>query len=448
MRGPGRPRPRSEADINALEARRQAVDLIAQVLRRRRPFDEAFAASARDGKLASLPERDRALVRAIAATALRRLGQIERHTARYLPKPLPKRSGKAREILLVGAAQVLFMRIPPHAAVDTAVAIARADREARHFAGLINAVLRRIGEAGLDAREEQETVPLNTPAWLMRRWTEAYGEAAARKIAEAHAEEPPLDLSVKDNPQAWAERLGGMALPTGTVRIAAPRGRIEDLPGYGEGGWWVQDAAAALPARLLGDVRGLKVADLCAAPGGKTAQLALAGALVTAVDRSAQRLERLQENLSRLALRADPVVADATEFAAAQPFDAVLLDAPCSATGIIRRNPDIPYLKTEADIAALAEVQKRMLDHAAGLVRPGGLIVYCTCSLEPEEGEDQIRALLARDQRLARVPIEPAEVGGAGHLINRDGDLRTLPFHALGAAKGLDGFFAGRLRRR
>lgn len=420
---------------------------MARVLRHRQPFDEAFAASAREGRPAGLPERDRALVRAIVATALRRFGQIERLIARYVPKPLPNRSGKAREILLVGAAQALFMRVPPHAAVDTAVEIARDDREARHFAGLINAVLRRIAEAGLDAGAERETLPLNTPAWLWRRWSEAYGEAAARQIAEAHAEEPPLDLSVKNDPQGWTDRLGGMALPTATVRIASPKGRIEELPGYRDGGWWVQDAAAALPARLLGDVRGLKVADLCAAPGGKTAQLAAAGALVTAVDRSAARLERLKENLARLALKADLVVADAAEFAAARPFDAVLLDAPCSATGIVRRNPDIPHLKTEADVAALAEVQKPMLDNAVRLVRPGGLIVYCTCSLEPEEGEGQAGALLARDPSLTRVPIEPAEVGGAGHLINLNGDLRTLPFHALGPAKGLDGFFAARLRR-
>src|SRR5208282_1763435 len=213
-------------------------------------------------------------------------------------------------------------------------------------------------------------------------------------IAAAHLEEPALDLSVKADTEGWAVRLGGAALPWGTVRLAH-KGRIEDIEGYGEGAWWVQDAAAALPVLLLGDVRGLRVADLCAAPGGKTLELAVRGAHVTAVDLSASRLRRLQENLERLNLTAEVIKADAGVWSAPEPFDAVLLDAPCSATGTIRRNPDIPYLKAESDIAALSAVQARLLERAPSLLRPGGRLVYSTCSLEAEEGEARIARLLA-----------------------------------------------------
>ena len=434
-------------DPAAVETRRQAVRLISQVLRRHEPLDEAFGHSARQGELARLSERDRAFVRAATATALRRLGQIEHLLGGLLATPLPAKSGSAREILIVAAAQILFMRVPAHAAIDTAVEMARNDRGARHFAGLVNAVLRRLSEAGLDAETDRATLHLNTPAWLWRRWCAHYGEDIACAIADRHTKDPPLDITVKANPQDWAETLGGVVLPTGTVRIASPRGRIEDLPGYASGDWWVQDAAAALPALLIGDLAGLRVLDLCAAPGGKTAQLAAAGASVTALDQSPARLERLQENLARLRLHADIVVADAAAYKAPEAYDAVLLDAPCTATGIVRRNPDIPHLKSESDLTRLPPLQARMLDNAVSLVKPGGLVVYCTCSLEPEEGDHQIERLLERSPDLARVPIEPAEVGGADHLISAAGDLRTLPAHDLGAAGGLDGFFAARLRR-
>jgi 16S rRNA (cytosine967-C5)-methyltransferase len=436
-----KPRARSTSDLAAIETRRQAVSLIAGVLRRGEPLDEAFARSAGHGDLARVPERDRAFVRALAATGLRRLGQIEHLLARFLARPLPAKSGNAREILIIAAAQVLFMRVPAHAAIDIAVELARKGRDARHFTGLINAVLRRLSEAGLDAETDRATLHLNTPPWLWRRWCDHYNEEVAREIAARHAEDPPLDITVKSDGQGWAAVLGGDVLPTGTIRIASPKGRIEEMPGYGSGDWWVQDAAAALPARLLGDVAGLRILDLCAAPGGKTAQLAAARARVTALDQSETRLERLKVNLARLHLAADIVVADAARFQSPEPFDAVLLDAPCTATGIVRRNPDIPWLKAQADLARLPPLQAAMLDNALALVRPGGLVVYCTCSLEPEEGVGQIAGLLDRNPGVTRVPIDPPEIGGAGHLITPEGDLRTLPSH------GLDGFFAARLRR-
>jgi 16S rRNA (cytosine967-C5)-methyltransferase len=291
-------------------------------------------------------------------------------------------------------------------------------------------------------------VPLDTPDWLFARWQRTFGEATARAIAIAHGHEPPLDLTVKSDAESWAQRLRGRAMPTGTVRTATG-GLISLLPGYHEGAWWVQDAAAALPARLFGDVAGKSVADLCAAPGGKTAQLACAGARVTAVDRSANRLVRVRENLTRLGLHAEMIAADATEWQAG-PFDAVLVDAPCSSTGTIRRHPDVAYLKSETDLAQLTGLQRRLLDRAVALTKPGGTIVYCVCSLEPEESEQQIEALLAREPTVRRKPINEDEVPGAPDFLNTDGELRTLPNawpDSDPRMSGLDGFFAARLER-
>ena len=430
----------SHTEISGLQARQLASYLLKAVLRDRQPFDEAFAASSAKTAFAGLAFRDRAFARAIAATALRRLGEIEDMLGHFLERPLPQDAFEARFILIAGAVQLVFMEVAPHAAIGLAVEQTKATRAARHFSGLINAVLRRLSENKVKILAEQNAGKLNAPEWLWRRWVRHYGEETAGKIAAAHLEEPPLDLSVKAHAAAWAESLSGSVLPWGTVRISV-KGRIEDIEGYDDGAWWVQDAAAALPALLLGDVRGLRVADLCAAPGGKTAQLAARGAHVTAVDISASRLRRLRENLTRLDLKAETVQANASEWTPPEPFDAVLLDAPCSATGTIRRNPDIPYLKSEADIKALAAVQARLLKHALTLVKPGGQLVCATCSLEPEEGEEQIRALLTQRTEIALLPIRPDELGIPPEAITAQGMLRTLPFHA----GGMDGFFAARL---
>jgi 16S rRNA (cytosine967-C5)-methyltransferase len=299
---------------------------------------------------------------------------------------------------------------------------------------------------------------LDTPDWLLARWVKSYGRETAHAIAVANGREGALDLSVKRDPEHWASVLGGRVLPTGSVRVPA-HGPVASLPGYDDGAWWVQDAAAALPAKFLGDVSGRSVADLCAAPGGKTAQLAAAGANVTAVDRSPARLERLRQNLTRLDLAAETVVADVAEWQGG-PFDGVLLDAPCSSTGTIRRHPDIPWVKREADIAALAALQRRLIAQAAELTKPGGMLVYCTCSLEPEEGVDVVRNLLSNNSNLRRRPIAAAEIHAieslepenleVGQWLTSDGDLRTLPFH-LGdpdsRMAGLDGFYVARLQR-
>jgi 16S rRNA (cytosine967-C5)-methyltransferase len=439
------PAARSE-DAPGLAARVAAADILDGVLRRRRPLDEQLDDAHADTAFAALPERDRALTRALAATVLRRLGSLRHLIGLFVEQGLPKDAPRVETALLLGAAQILFLKVPDHAAVDLSVRLARADRTAIHFSGLVNAVLRRVTREGAERLASLDPVVLDTPDWLMTRWIEAYGEETARAIAAAHAREPALDLTVKGDPAGWAEKLDGRVLPTGSVRTLA-HGTVSALPGYADGAWWVQDAAAALPARLLGAVDGLRVADLCAAPGGKTAQLAAAGARVTAVDRAPKRLRHVGENLARLSLAADLVCADAATWDA-EPFDAVLLDAPCSSTGTIRRHPDIPWLKQPADIAKLAALQSRLLDRAVTLTRPGGILVYCTCSLEPEEGETIVAGLLAREPGVRRLPLTAADLFGHDEFITADGDLRTLPCQLPDADaqfSGLDGFYAARL---
>jgi 16S rRNA (cytosine967-C5)-methyltransferase len=428
-----------------LAARRIAAEIIEGVLQRGRPLDEQLESHP---GLPALADRDRALVRRLVTTVLRRLGSLRHLIGIFLQQGLPANAPRVETALLIGAAQILWLDVPDHAAVDLSVRLVRADRRAMHFTGLLNAVLRRIAREGAQRLAAIDAAALDTPAWLMARWTLAYGADTARDIAHAHGQEPALDLTVKGEAEVWAARFEGRVLPTGSVRTAA-HGRVSDLPGYAEGAWWVQDAAAALPARLLGDVGGQRVADLCAAPGGKTAQLAHSGAHVTAVDRSENRLQRLRDNLTRLSLQAETVAADASEWTAA-PFDAVLLDAPCTSTGTIRRHPDVPWVKREADIGTLASLQRRLLDHAVTLVKPGGMLVYCVCSLEPEESVDQITALLQRRPGLQRHNISAVEIGGLTEVLTSAGDLRTLPCHLRDANPrlgGMDGFYAARLRR-
>src|SRR5262249_40249093 len=335
-----------------------------------------------------------------------------------------------------------------HAAVDLAVRLVRADRRAARYAGLVNAVLRRVACEGAQFLAAVDTVALDTPQWLMARWVKTYGAETARAIAVANGTEPALDLTARNDPEHWASAFGGRVLPTGSVR-AIVHGPISQLPGYHEGAWWVQDATAALPAKLFGDLRGRTVADLCAAPGGKTAQLAAAGATVIAVDRAPGRLERLRGNLERLHLTAETVAADITQWRAA-PFDAVPPAAPCPSTGTIRRHPDIPWLKRAADIAALSALQRRLAAQASELTKPGGTLIYCTCSLEPEEGVEIIGDLLDHNPSLRRQPISADEVHRRSEGLTPEGDLRTPPCHPpdpdsrLG---GLDGFYAARLQR-
>ncbi len=436
----------SAARTAGLPARRLAADIVDAVLRRRQSLDDALAAET--AAFEGMDERDRALVRMLATTTLRRLGTLRYLLSRHLERALPSNALRTETALLIGSAQILFLDVPDHAAVDLSVRLVQEQRHTARFAGLVNAVLRKIAREGRSALATLDAVALDTPEWLLARWTRHYGGETARAIAAANAQEPAIDITVKADPEGWAAKLDGRVLATGSVRVTS-RGRVSALPGYADGGWWVQDAAAALPARLLGDVSGRRVADLCAAPGGKAAQLAHAGADLVAVDRSAARIKRLAENFARLRIDAELVTADATEWNGG-PFDAILLDAPCTATGTIRRHPDIPWTRSEADLVKLSALQQRLLTHAVSMLKPGGVLVYCTCSLEPEEGERVVGDLLHGSESLRRVPVAAGEVFGQSEFVTAQGDLRTLPCHWSGAdsrSSGLDGFYAARLTR-
>lgn len=439
------------SEVPGLAARRIAADVIDGVLHKHRTLDDQLDGTGAHPGLKHLADRDRALMRRLVATTLRRLGTLGHLLSRLLDRGIPTDAPRAQSALLIGAAQILWMDVPDHAAVDLSVRLVQADRRAAKYAGLVNAVLRRCAREGQVIVDEVNGQPLDLAPWLLQRWIAHYGEATARDIVTALSHEPSLDLTVKSEPGQWATRLHGEVLPTGTVRTLL-HGSITVLPGFAEGQWWVQDAAAALPARLFGDVAGKRVADICAAPGGKSAQLAHAGAAVTAVDRSPGRLARLKDNMTRLQLEVDTVVADAADWQpAAAGFDAILVDAPCTSTGTIRRHPDVGWLRQEPEVAALSGLQKRLVQKAVSLLRPGGMLVYCTCSLEPEEGEQVVETLLAGDSELRRVPVTAAEVAGLSEILTSAGDLRTLPCHLphqdarLG---GLDGFYAARLERR
>jgi len=425
----------------AVTAREAALTLVDAVLRRKQPLDDAMASH--EG-LASLDPRDRAFARLMVATVLRRLPQLDALIDRCLEKPLPERAAVVRDLLRLGAAQLLFIGTPAHAAVDETVAMVGASAHPR-LKGLANAVLRRLAREGAGWAGEQDADRLNTPDWLWDDWVAGFGEDTTRSIAAAHLAEPPLDLTVRGDPDAWARRLDAEALPTGSLRRPLA-GDVAALPGYAEGAWWVQDAAAALPARLLGEVAGQRVADLCAAPGGKSAQLAAAGATVIAVDRSAPRMARLQANLARLDLAADCVVADATRWRPDAPLDAVLVDAPCSATGTARRHPDIPRLKGPKDVARLARLQDRLLAAASDMLAPGGRLVFCTCSLQDAEGPDRVAAVLAGGAPFVPDPVRAGEIAGADGFLTPEGAVRTTPADWPDRG-GLDGFYAARLVR-
>jgi len=440
-----RPFTKSEDETPGLTARRFAADALLAILHGRRALEDVFEHGETGVQFRALDERDRALARMIVATALRRAGSLQAVLERFLSEGWPE-DVRVHAILLSAAAQILILEVADHATVDLSVDLAKEIRNKR-YAGLVNAVLRRTiaeGPAILASLEPEA----DTAEWMRGRWRAAYGDEGLRDICLAHRIEPALDITTKGDPAALAETLHGLVLPTGTVRVTG-KGIVARLPGYDEGEWWVQDAAAAIPAKLLGDIRGKRVADLCAAPGGKTLQLVHAGAKVTAVDRSAPRLKRLKQNLERTKLEAEVVIADAASWQA-EPFDAILLDAPCSATGTIRRHPDILWQKQPEDLEQVTKLQARLLDHAVTLLKPGGLLVYSTCSLEPEEGEMQIEALLSRNENLERVPVELDEAADS-RAVTADGDLRTLPFylpHSDPRLSGCDGFFASRLRRK
>ena len=428
----------------AVASRRVALNAL-QHIEKGAMLAEVFTAEGAEPALAKLPERDRAFVRRIVTTTLRHRGEIDAIIKRCLDRPLPKTAERRHNILRLGIAQLLFADIAPHAAVDTTV---RLEGTAR-LRGFINAVLRRVVREAKALLAEIDRPRANTSEWLWRSWCAAYGEETAHAIATAHLDNPPLDLTLKDRSPAsienWARRLGATVMPWGSLRLP-DASAISLLPGYDEGAWWVQDAGAALPVEMLGNLEGLEVYDLCAAPGGKTAQLAARGAKVVAIDRSPARIKRLEANLTRLSLKATTVCTEVSEWAAGleRGAAAIFLDAPCTATGTLRRHPDVALHRLPADVSELAVVQDRLLDDAVRMLKPGGLLVYSTCSLQPEEGPLRIEAALKRNAGLRRAPITPAEVFGQSPFVTARGDLRTLPCH-LSDRGGIDGFYACRL---
>ena len=428
------------ADIagSGLPARRAALALVEAALSRRGGFEEAM----NQPPYSRLTGPDRSFARMLASTMLRGLGQIDALLDRRLKDAPPP---QARALLRLGAAQILFGLAPAFAAVSTTLTLAEESTSTQRFKGLMNAILRGLDRDGGASLLTVLDPSVNVPAWLLARWRAAHGEAACAALCRRTPKNP-------EDADAIADALEGVLLPSGSIRTSR-RGDVAEFPGYDEGVWWVQDAAAAIPARLL-DIRpGQTALDMCAAPGGKTLQLAAAGARVTALDRSPKRLARVSENLARTGLDADLVTGDAGAFDGAmadgttRTFDAVLLDAPCSATGTFRRHPDVLWGARPADIAKLAGVQARMLDAAARLTHPGSLLVYSVCSLEPEEGEAQAAGFLTRHTGFERLPIKPGAYGLPSDAINAEGDLRLLPGAAVPEG-GQDGFFAARFIRR
>ena len=446
--GPKQPR-------EGLKTRIAASEVVYQVLFRQIYLDEALANVIAHYELGP---RERGLVRAIVTITLRRLGQIKSLLDKHMKRKLPNKFGLAASILYTSAGQILFMNVPDHAAIDLGVGQMRRNKKFNHIAGMSNAVLRKV----MADKDEVLAMPdegphgtgrANAAKWLWQIWAKDFGKPVADQIAGAHLNEPSLDITAKR--AGFAFEMGDV-LPLGSVRMPEKIGRVEDIKGFETGDWWVQDFAASLPAKILakGLAKGLdesansKVLDLCAAPGGKTMQLASMGNDVTALDVSENRLERVSENLERVGLNAEIICADALEWTPEQVFDGILLDAPCSATGTIRRHPDAQYLKKSSDIDALVKLQAELLSRAASFVKAGGVLLYCTCSLQKREGELQVAKFLDENENFERLPVGADELDGLDHLINDEGDVRTLPFYQVGESYGMDGFFISRLRRK
>ena len=430
-----------------IAARLVALAALDNVLIQKKTLDDCFLSNK---DFINLMPRDRAFVRLLVLTVLRRLGQIDALISSLIDRPIDQIKPLALlNILRLGAAQAVFLETPAHATVYTMVDLAAAAGLA-YQKGYVNAVVRRMTEEAGKARQlpPLDAGRLNTPDWLWNCWVRDYGVQTALEIAAANMSEAPVDITVKENPELWAARLEAKVLPNGTLR-RMEGGAITEFEGFKDGAWWMQSLGAALPARLFGDVKGKTIVDLCAAPGGKTAQLLAQGAKVIAVDRSAGRMSRLKENMERLGYKDNitTIVADGAVWRPSVPVDGVLLDAPCTATGTIRHQPDVLRLKTPEDMAKLLGTQMRLLENVGAVLKPGGILIYCTCSLQKAEGEECVDKFLESGGPFSLAPIDVSEINGFESIVTRAGTIRSLPFH-LAPSGGIDGFFIARLIRR
>lgn len=431
--------------VSGMASRLAAHGVMMKVLKQHDTVEKAVGG---DPALAKLNDRDRAFAMQLVMTTLRWKGIWDVMLANFMAKPMKAERLDITICLYLGMTQLLHMQVADHAAVDTSVNLAK--KCFPKLSGLVNAVLKRVvkeGEQWLSEQAPESLASASMPQWMYKSLRNAYGEDAPL-IASAHRVLPPTDIQFKQATQAqdWALFNGGEVVLHGSIRLLEGIVPITQLEGFEAGDWWVQDIAASLPVRLLGDVSGKNVLDCCAAPGGKTMQLAAAGAQVTALDSSSFRMKRVEENLQRTRLQAQMLVADALSWQPSEPFDAIMLDAPCSATGTIRRHPELPWQRTEQEVARLVKLQRELLSRAIDWLKPGGVLVYAVCSLLPQEGEEQVKQLLESDAPVKLSFINASELGCPGDWVNTVGFLRTLPcFEA--ETGGMDGFFAARLIR-
>ncbi len=426
-----------------LQTRKHAHSILFEITSKRRTFGDVLISHKGFNKLNA---KDRAFAYNLVATTLRRLGQIDAIINERLERDLPRSANAARNALRLGLCQILFLHSQTHAAVNTSVEIAGL-RGPQKFKAVVNGILRRVAREGAETITKRHPEDQNMPDWMRVSWERTFGQKETQKITKTNLRNPPIDLTIRNNPDRWANKLGGKRIGKVTVRLPGSV-QIGLVEGFEDGEWWVQDAAATLPAQILATSAPVgRVCDLCAAPGGKTIQLLMAGLDVTAVDKSEERLLLLQSNLKRLKLEAHIITKDILYWKPAEVFNAVLLDAPCSATGTIRRHPDIPHLKSPKDIPKLAKLQRQLIDCAIKLTAPGGIVVYSVCSLEAEEGIEQVNKVLSQNSSIEIDRIGINEIQDFENCLTKAGCVQTTPAHLSGIG-GVDGFFIARFRKK
>lgn len=433
--------------IKGLETRLIAAKILAAIIKQKKSLDGLLDKKSGHPGFLKLPPLDQNLCRAIILASLRHHIAIEKQLQGYLKNPLPAKADALSFLFHISAAQILYLNIPSHAAIFLAVEATKKDPRLRRFTALVNAILRQFAKDGEKFPLKDSPLTL-TPEWFIRLLKLQYDSETIKAIICAQNHQPPLDITVKDNPSFWAQKLNALIVSGNSLRLKEKNLNITELPGFSEGAWWVQNTASAIPAQLMPNIQGKNVADLCAAPGGKTAQLILQGANVTAIEKVETRAQRLKENLDRLQLKAKIHIADLLTYSPKENFDAVLLDAPCSSTGTIRRHSDILWNKDLKDIEQLAQLQYQLLVRAIKFTKPGGTIIFSNCSLAPQEGEELIEKILQTYENIRLSPLSGEEFPKFKDFLTKDGYLRTHPAsfsHANPLFAGMDGFFAARL---